>query len=77
MIGTFIMGFGGGGAIAQYTWEEMVRSSFTGLGTGFVMGGFMYLIMRLMYGQQSTSLIKPRLSWDERERSPPPSERTR
>src|ERR1700689_5207509 len=58
VIGTFIMGFGGGGAIAQYAWDQMVRSSFAGLGTGLVMGAFMYLIMRLMYGQQSTSLIE-------------------
>ncbi len=58
VIGTFIMGFGGGGAIAQYAWDEMIRSSFTGLGTGVVMGAFMYLIMRLMYGQQSTSLVE-------------------
>jgi membrane-bound ClpP family serine protease len=58
VIGTFIMGFGGGGAIAQYAWGEVVRSSFTGFGVGAVMGGFMYLVMRLMYGQQSTSLIE-------------------
>jgi membrane-bound ClpP family serine protease len=58
VIGTFIMGFGGGGAIAQYAWDEMIRSSFTGLGTGVVMGAFMYFIMRLMYGQQSTSLVE-------------------
>jgi membrane-bound ClpP family serine protease len=58
VIGTFIMGFGGGGAIAQYAREDLIRSSFAGLGTGFVMGAFMYLIMRLMYGQQSTSLVE-------------------
>jgi hypothetical protein len=58
VIGTFIMGFGGGGAIAQYAWVEVVRSSFTGFGVGVVMGGFMYLVMRLMYGQQSTSLVE-------------------
>src|SRR5580658_7030529 len=58
VIGTFIMGFGGGGAIAQYAWGEVVRSSFTGFGVGVVMGAFMYLVMRLMYGQQSTSLVE-------------------
>jgi membrane protein implicated in regulation of membrane protease activity len=58
MVGTFIMGFGGGGAIAQYAWGELVRSSFTGLGVGVLMAAFMYLVMRLMYGQQSTSLVE-------------------
>jgi membrane-bound ClpP family serine protease len=58
VIATFIMGFGGGGAIAQYAWGEVVRSSFTGFGVGVVMGAFMYLVMRLMYGQQSTSLVE-------------------
>jgi membrane-bound ClpP family serine protease len=58
VIGTFIMGFGGGGAIAQYAWGELIRSSFTGLGTGVVLGAFMYLVMRLMYGQQSSSLVE-------------------
>jgi membrane-bound ClpP family serine protease len=58
VVGTFIMGFGGGGAIAQYAWgEQLVRSSLTGLGVGVLMGAFMYLVMRLMYGQQSTSLV--------------------
>lgn len=58
VIGTFIMGFGGGGAIAQYAWNEVVRSSLTGFGVGLVMGAFMYLVMRLLYGQQSTSLVE-------------------
>src|SRR5271169_3565174 len=58
VIGTFIMGFGGGGAIAQYVWGEVVRSSLTGFGVGVVMGAFMYLMMRLLYGQQSTSLVE-------------------
>jgi membrane-bound ClpP family serine protease len=58
VIGTFIMGFGGGGAIAQYAWGEVFRSSITGFGVGIVMGGFMYLVMRLLYGQQSTSLVE-------------------
>jgi membrane-bound ClpP family serine protease len=58
VIGTFIMGFGGGGAIAQYVWGEVFRSSLTGFAVGVVMGAFMYLVMRLLYGQQSTSLIE-------------------
>lgn len=58
VIGTFIMGFGGGGAIAQHAWDDDIRSSFVGLGVGVLMGGFMYLVMRLMYGQQSTSLVQ-------------------
>jgi membrane-bound ClpP family serine protease len=58
VIGTFIMGFGGGGAIAQYVWGEVFRSSLTGFGVGVVMGAFMYLVMRLLYGQQSTSLVE-------------------
>ena len=38
---------------------EVFRSSLTGFGVGVVsMGGFMYLVMRLLYGQQSTSLVE-------------------
>jgi membrane protein implicated in regulation of membrane protease activity len=57
VIGTFIMGFGGGGAIGRYGGGDMLHSSFIGLVVGLLMGLFMYFVMRLLYGQQSTSLV--------------------
>ncbi|MGA3373489.1 MAG: hypothetical protein ABSC48_17195 [Terracidiphilus sp.] len=58
VIGTFITGFGAGGAIAQYLWGSIFRSSFAGLLVGAIMGALMYLVMELLYSQQSTSLVQ-------------------
>lgn len=57
VIGTFILGFGGGGFLAEHAGNGAVSSSFIGLGTGLLMGLLMYLVLRLMYGQQATSLV--------------------
>jgi membrane-bound ClpP family serine protease len=58
VIGTFVMGFGAGGAIAQYLWGNIFRSSFAGILVGVVMAAIMYGVMDLLYSQQSTSLVQ-------------------
>lgn len=58
VIGTFVMGFGGGGAIAQYLWFNMFRSSLAGIVVGAIMAVIMYGAMKLLYSQQSTSLVQ-------------------
>lgn len=58
VIGTFVMGFGAGGAIAQYLWGNIFRSSFAGILVGALMGAIMYGVMKLLYSQQSTSLVQ-------------------
>jgi membrane-bound ClpP family serine protease len=57
VIGTFILGFGAGGAIAAYYGANPLVASFIGLAVGFLMGLLMYGIMRLIYGQQATSIV--------------------
>jgi membrane protein implicated in regulation of membrane protease activity len=58
VIGTFVMGFGAGGAIAQYLWGNIFRSSFAGILVGAIMGAIMYGVMKMLYSQQSTSLVQ-------------------
>jgi membrane-bound ClpP family serine protease len=57
VIGSFIMGFGAGGAIAAHYGMGSLPASFVGLAVGFLMGLIMYWVMRLIYGQQSTSVV--------------------
>jgi membrane-bound ClpP family serine protease len=57
VIGAFIMGFGAGGAIAAYYGANPLTASFIGLAVGFLMGLLMYWVMRLIYTQQSTSIV--------------------
>jgi len=57
VIGVFILGFGGGGFLARHAGTGTVGSSFIGVGTGLLMGLMMYLVLKLMYGQQATSLV--------------------
>jgi len=58
VIGTFIMGFGATGAIGRYYGFTMPGSSLAGLVGGFLLGGAMYGVFRMIYGQQSSSLIE-------------------
>jgi membrane-bound ClpP family serine protease len=58
VIGTFVMGFGGGGSLAQYAWGKVIVSSFVGSGVGLLMGLIMYFVLKLLYGQQATSLVE-------------------
>jgi membrane protein implicated in regulation of membrane protease activity len=57
VLGSFIMGFGAGGAIASYYGMGPLPASFVGLAVGFLMGLLMYGVLRLIYGQQSTSVL--------------------
>lgn len=57
VIGAFIMGFGAAGAIARYYENGWLASSFSGLATGILLGLFMYGILRMVYSQQSDSLV--------------------
>lgn len=57
VLGTFVLGFGGAGAIATYYGLPAVLSSCAGIAAGFVMGAIMYAIMKGMYGHQANSLV--------------------
>lgn len=57
VIGTFVMGFGAGGAIASHYGAEMLAASGIGFGVGLLMGLLMYGVMYLIYGQQATSIV--------------------
>ena len=57
VIGTFVMGFGAGGAIASYYSAGALPASAAGLGTGLLLAAAMYLVLRLIYGQQASSLV--------------------
>jgi len=57
VIGSFIMGFGAGGAIAAFYGASPPVASGIGLAVGFLMGLLMYWVMRLIYSQQSTSIV--------------------
>ena len=57
VIGAFIMGFGAAGAIARYYDKGWLASSLSGLATGILLALFMYGILRMVYSQQSDSLV--------------------
>ncbi len=58
VIGTFIMAFGAGGAIAVQYGADPLAASAVGLAAGILIGLCMYWVMRLIYGQQSTSIVE-------------------
>jgi len=57
VIGAFILGFGAGGAIAAFYGAGPLTASLIGLAVGVLIGLLMYLVLRLIYGQQSTSVV--------------------
>ncbi len=57
VIGTLIMGFGAGGALARYADAGVVVSSMTGLGSGILLALLMLLLLKYFYKQQSTSIV--------------------
>lgn len=57
VIGTLLMGFGAAGAIAVHYGASNIIASLIGVLCGLVLGGLMYLVLELFYGQQSTSLV--------------------
>jgi membrane protein implicated in regulation of membrane protease activity len=58
VIGTFIMGFGAGGTIAVYSGTSTMAASLAGVGVGFLLGLVMYLITRMFYSEQSTTVVR-------------------
>lgn len=58
VIGTFIMGFGGAGSLATNYGVGSLGASLIGVATGVGLGLGMYGFMRLLYGQQSTSIVR-------------------
>lgn len=59
VIGTFVMGFGAAGFVASYYGCNWLSASLVGLGFGVLLGLVMYAVLRLIYGQQSTSMVRP------------------
>jgi membrane protein implicated in regulation of membrane protease activity len=57
VIGAFIMAFGCGGATATWLGYGGLKPSLVGLVAGLSIGFFMYGILRLLYSQQSDSLV--------------------
>ncbi len=57
VLGTFVMGFGAAGAIAQYYKLSYPQSSLVGVGSGIVLGAVMYAMLLLFIREQASSLI--------------------
>lgn len=57
VLGTFVMGFGAAGAIAQVYKLDYTQSSLAGLASGIVLGAIMYVILLLFVREQASSLI--------------------
>jgi membrane-bound ClpP family serine protease len=57
VVGTFLMGFGGAGAIMRNYDYSYMTSSLSGIGTGLALGGLMWLFLSLISKQQASSLI--------------------
>ena len=57
VLATLFMGFGAAGAIASLYGMSHLSASLIGLGCGAVLGGAMYLVLEVFYGQQSSSLV--------------------
>ncbi len=58
VLATFTMGFGAAGAIARQYGADYLGASLIGLGTGLILSLLMYLVLSLIYRQQSSSLIQ-------------------
>jgi membrane protein implicated in regulation of membrane protease activity len=57
VLATFGMGFGAAGAIARSYGCDYLISSLWGVGFGTVLGGLMYLVLKMFYAQQASSEI--------------------
>lgn len=57
VVGTFIMAFGSGGAIGRGYGYGMLESSLIGVGSGVALAGLLYILLRMLYSQQSDSLV--------------------
>lgn len=58
VLGTLTMGFGAAGAIARQYGADYLASSLIGLGSGILLSGVMYLVLSIIYKQQSSSLVQ-------------------
>jgi len=58
VVGTLTMGFGAAGAIARHYGADYLVASLWGAGTGIVLSLVMYLILKVIYGQQVSSLVQ-------------------
>src|SRR5437867_1740950 len=58
VLATLTMGFGAAGAIAHTYGSDYLISSLWGLGTGIVLSLGMYLMLKVIYKQQSSSLVQ-------------------
>lgn len=57
-ISTFLLAFGLGAMVAIHTDKSIVVQLLAGFSSGIVTGFLYYLVMRLMYGQQGSSMIQ-------------------
>jgi len=58
VISTFVMSFGAGGAIARYYDLSYPISSFAGAGTGVIFAIMFWIVLRLIYKQQGSSVVE-------------------
>lgn len=58
VLATLTMGFGAAGAIARQYGADYLVSSLIGLGCGILLSLIMYLVLDIIYKQQSTSLVQ-------------------
>lgn len=58
VIGTMTMGFGAAGAIAHQYGADFLVASLWGLGSGCALAVLMYAVLRMVYAQQSSSLVE-------------------
>lgn len=58
VLGTMTMGFGAAGAIARTYGADYLASSLIGLASGVALAGVMYLVLSLIYRQQSSSIVQ-------------------
>ncbi|MFH0989446.1 MAG: NfeD family protein [bacterium] len=57
VLGTLTMGFGAAGAIARNYDASYLVASLWGTGTGIMLAGMMYFVLKLVYSQQISSLV--------------------
>jgi membrane-bound ClpP family serine protease len=57
VLGTFVMGFGAAGAIAQFYKMTYPQSSLVGVAAGVALGGIMYAILLVFIKEQASSLV--------------------
>ncbi len=58
VLATLTMGFGAAGAIARQYGADYLVASLWGLGSGIVLALLMYLVLDVIYKQQSSSLVE-------------------